>query len=312
MILAPVLLALVLLTIGGVVYTAVTAYVWSPALMTLSPDAQNAILAMRPAILALLIFSGTSAVLLLFTFIVDQIHSRALAQRREIDTNKTGFVRMAADTIRTPLTGLRWITELFLNEDLGSISPAQRQSVDNMQKAIQRMIGLVNELLNVMKLSGGIIHYHPKPYDVNTLIKDVIGDMKSIAEAKYQILAYGEMSKDADITLDPPLIRHVLATLATNAMHLAPVKETIVFHAEPKDQETSIGITYKGNAMELKSIDDAKSPGMVRMDMNDTDNLNMTISWEILAAGQGRFWVRENGPDDHTLFITLPRKGVEV
>lgn len=272
-----------------------------------TPEVQAMLLAIRGPALSLLIIACVFAVLLVFTYFLSFLHWRAVALREQLDHEKTSFVRMAADTIRTPLTGLRWLTELLLGDDLGSMTPEQKESVTNMDRAIQRLITLVNELLNVMRLSGGIIHYHPKPSDVNNVIKGTIEDVKNLAAGKYQTVGFGGLSRDSAMLMDEPLIRHLLTTLLTNAIRFAPVREPIVVHAEPKAGEMVIGITYKGEAVPFKSVGEAGEVGMVAQNEKVGDDpLNLTISWEILSAAKGRFWVRDEGPE-HTLFIALPQ-----
>lgn len=245
--------------------------------------------------------------LLTLTYALLEMHRFALIMRQQADTDRTSFVRMAADTLRTPLTGLRWTTELFLGEDLGTVNEAQRQSIDSMGRSIRRLIKLVNELLDVMKLSGGIIRYHPVSYDVNVLANAVIADVRELASTKLQTLAYGELSKDNMLELDPPLIRHLLSTLLINVVHLSAVRSTIVLHGEPDADHLSIGITYEGAVLDFKPVGN-DVPGVVPSAAVDAGSFDLTVCWEILQAAQGKFWVREvpEKPGAHTLFVTLP------
>lgn len=303
--------SILFLLLAGVVATVVNS-VW-PFLEiapTQSPEVVQLLTQIRGPIISLIIIAVVFAVLLSVTYTLSFLHWRAVALRERLDKEKTGFVRMAADTIRTPLTGLRWLTELLMGEDLGAMTPEQRESVGNMQRSIERLITLVNELLSIMRLSGGIINYQPKPSDVNIVIKGTIEDVKNLAAAKYQTVGFGGLSRDSAMMMDEPLIRHLLSTLITNAIHFAPVREAIVVHAEPKGGEMIIGITYKGEALPLKSIGaegNAAGLSMVAQDAMQAadDPLNMTISWEILGAAKGRFWIRDEGAE-HTLFVALP------
>ena len=303
---------LLFLLLAGVVATVVNS-VWP--FLQISPEQSPEVLALltqiRGPVISLIIIAITFAILLSVTYLLSFLHWRAVALRERLDKEKTGFVRMAADTIRTPLTGLRWLTELLMADDLGVMNPEQKESVGNMQRAIERLISLVNELLSIMQLSGGIIHYQPKPSDVNIVIKGTIEDVKNLAAAKYQTVGFGGLSRDSAMMMDEPLIRHLLSTLITNAMHFAAVREAIVVHAEPKEGEMIIGITYTGEALPLKSIGTEGNQGGLSMITQDAvqgadDPLNMTISWEILGAAKGRFWIRDEG-SEHTLFVALPK-----
>ncbi len=257
----------------------------------------------------LLLLLSTFFVLLVIAYTMLQYHAYLLESRGKYQEQKTSFVRMAADTIRTPLTGLRWITELMMGGDLGALSASQKDSLGNMNKAIERVIKLVNELLNIMRLSGGIIQYHPKDSDVNILIRNVIKDSEAIAAAKHQTLGFGGVSKDASIMLDEPLIRHLFSSLVANAVHQATIGDTIVIHAEPTDLETTIGITYHGEPLTMKTVNPDMTENIqdIIMRPGEDDSLSLAVSWEILSAARGRFWVRDE-PTEHTLFIALPRK----
>lgn len=259
-------------------------------------------------------------VLLFFLSLHHEFLYRQFVNVRRTEKDKTSFVRMAADTLRTPLTGLRWVTELLIGGDMGNLTDEQKQSIDHMNKAIGRVIGLVNELLDVMRMSGGIVQYHPVPTDVNRVVKDAITDFAAVAGAKHQVVGFGELSKDSVIDLDGPLIRHLLGSLMGNASHLAPVHSKIIVHAESTDTEMSIGITYTGEPIILKPVTSLETeggaagqiPGMVQENPESAESLNLTISWEILHAAHGRFWTRDTANPEYTLFVTIPRVFVET
>ncbi|MBI3619148.1 HAMP domain-containing histidine kinase [Candidatus Peregrinibacteria bacterium] len=275
-------------------------------LWTVSADAVS-IVEVRSLVVTVLLLIAILASLLVLVYVFLQRRSRVLEVQKIVESEKSSFVRMAADTIRTPLTGLRWLTELLLHEDLGNINPQQRESIDNMNVAIHRLISLVNELLNVMRLSGEIIHYRPQLCDVNDVLTQTIGDLQSIAAAKLVVLAYGKLSKDADVILDLPLVRHMLGTLLGNAIHVTPIGGKIVLHAEAKTGEMLIGVTYTGNAILFKPLDDGEGQSMIVVNSSEDSSLDFTISWEILQAAHGRFWVRDGGVE-HTLFVSFPRE----
>ena len=270
-------------------------------------SASRAIRLGAPSLLPLAVFIVILIVLVTATFAVQAVYFHIIAVRLKNEREKSVFMRMATDTIRTPVTGLRWLTELFLSGEFGAISNPQKESIMHMDTAIRRLINLLNELLQVMKMSGGLIHYHPSTADLTALLKRSAGDMGSMAAAKLQRIGFGQISTHTDIALDEPLIRHLLGTLLGAAVRLAKVETTIVLHAEPLEEEDiTIGITYTGDPMVLPVPDPAAQPSLPPLPLHVGD-LDLTVSWEILSAAQGRFWVKHKEPE-HTLFITLPRK----
>lgn len=236
-----------------------------------------------------------------------QFHAYWVRKQEKTAVHKSSFVRMASDTLRTPLTGLRWTTELMLSGEYGNITAKQKEGISNMDTAIGRVIGLVNELLEVMRLSGGIINYQPEPTSVPQMIRSAVGDMQSVAGTKYVKIGYGQISHEVLIMMDAPLIRHVLSTLLAGAIHLSKSESIVVVHAEPTETKIAIGITYKGEKIAFKNYDASeKSIQRSALPIN-LDNLDLAISWEILNAAAGEFWMVDKD-DEHTLFIGLPLK----
>lgn len=260
----------------------------------------------RELLLPTLSFTLVLIFLLTATLGYQELYFHVLSVRRRNDEEKATFVRMAADTIRTPLTGLRWLTELFLAGELGDISTTQKESIHNMETAIRRLINLVNELLSVMKMSGGIVQYHPRPSDVNALVRRAMEDMRAVAGAKRQQIVFGQISHEVAFLLDEPLIRHVLGALLGSAIKLAQLGGTIIMHVESTEERIAIGITYTGEGLAFKSMESPErlpEEGSLPANLGDVD---LTVSWEILSAARGRFWVRNRAPE-YTLFISLPR-----
>ena len=253
----------------------------------------------------LLLFTLLLILLLTIAFASLKTHAYWLRTQERVTVEKSSFVRMASDTLRTPLTGLRWTTELMLSGQFGNITAEQKESMTNMDEAIQRVIGLVNELLEVMRLSGGIINYNPEPTDVAALVRGSVRDMQSVAGTKRVKIGFGQISHDVLIMMDSPLIRHVLSTLVSGAIHLSDINNIIVLHAEPTDDQIAIGVTYKGEKIAFKNFDsNEKAIQKAALPINLGD-LDLTISWEILNAANGSFWTVSKGMD-HTLFIGIP------
>ncbi|MFA6038644.1 MAG: hypothetical protein WCV62_01885 [Candidatus Peribacteraceae bacterium] len=274
----------------------------SRALVELTPG-ENPLLPLTVFIIILI-------VLLTATFTVQAVYFHIIAVHLKNDREKSVFVRMATDTIRTPVTGLRWLTELFLSGEFGAISGAQKESIVNMDAAIRRLINLLDELLKVMRMSGGLVHYNPTAADLTALLKRSAGDMNAVASAKLQRIGFGQISTDVDIWLDEPLIRHLLAALLGAAVRLGDLNTTVVLHAEPLEKDDiTIGITYTGQPMLLKKDADAEARHAFPNLPPHVGDLDLTVSWEILSAAQGRFWTKHKDPE-HTLFISLPRKGM--
>ena len=79
---------------------------------------------------------------------------RDITREKQIDQTKTEFVSLASHQLRTPLSAIRWFTEI-LTTDAATLTPAQRDAIAEIDAANHRMITLVGALLNVSRLELG-------------------------------------------------------------------------------------------------------------------------------------------------------------
>ncbi|MCK5019026.1 MAG: HAMP domain-containing histidine kinase [Candidatus Peribacteraceae bacterium] len=267
---------------------------------------EEPLFSMASPLLPLFIFSTVSILLLIIAFAFLQTYAHGLRKTKKSTVKKSSFVRMAADTLRTPLTSLRWMTELMLSGEMGKLSKTQKESVMNMDSSFKRLIGLTNELLEVMRISGGVVQYNPVPTDILELIRDTKNDSESLAGTKGIRVGFGQVSHDTFIMLDAPLLRHVLSSLIVGAVHLANRGTTLVLHTEPHSDQVAIGITYTGEKIVTKDFEPCKNKES-NLDIvpSNFGELDLSISWEILESANANFWT-VNKKSEHTLFVGLP------
>jgi PAS domain S-box-containing protein len=148
---------------------------------------------------------------------------RDITKENEIDKAKTEFISLASHQLRTPLTAIGWYIEEILSEELGGLNTEQKDYVTQVKESTQRMIRLVNDLLNVSQLETGYLSLAPEPTDLVKLIQNVIDEETVIAKASNCQLNFVKQ-KVPQINTDPALIRQVLTNLLSNAVKYSAVK----------------------------------------------------------------------------------------
>src|SRR3989338_4600056 len=143
---------------------------------------------------------------------------RDITYEREIDKAKTEFVSLASHQLRTPLSTVNWYAEMLLAGDAGELNPNQKKYLDEVYRSNQRMVELVNALLDVSSLELGTFALDPQSVDVRELAQSVIDEQMPQINAKKIIFSF---SYAEDITLmqaDPKLLRMVFQNLLSNAI----------------------------------------------------------------------------------------------
>jgi signal transduction histidine kinase len=142
----------------------------------------------------------------------------ALRQAVELQSD---FVNFVTHQLRTPLTGIKWMLELVHKEK--DVSPSVLELVQDAEAASQRLILLVNELLDIARLEGGRFESGRSPIHLSTLTTSILQDLDPIVVANKHKVVFESAERSLDVVeADPQLLRQALMNLATNAFKYTP------------------------------------------------------------------------------------------
>ena len=143
---------------------------------------------------------------------------RDIMKEKEIDKAKTEFVSLASHQLRTPLSTVSWYSEMLLAGDAGEVTHDQKKYLEEIYHGNQRMVDLVNTLLDVSRIELGTLIIESKPTNIVKLAQSVIDEQRlQINEKKIKF----SPSFETDIPLmqsDPKLLRMVIQNLLSNAV----------------------------------------------------------------------------------------------
>lgn len=160
------------------------------------------------------------------------------SQIKRLERIKTEFVSVASHQLRTPLTAMNWYIEMMLSGDAGPLSEKQKDYLEEVYRGSNRMVGLVNDLLNISRLESGRLRIEPKPTDLTKLIKSIIKEVEPLTRAKNCDIFFDESPGVKVVPIDESLMRQVIHNLVTNALKYVDGKKRNCYH-EIKISETS-------------------------------------------------------------------------
>ncbi|HEX8833520.1 MAG TPA: ATP-binding protein, partial [Abditibacteriaceae bacterium] len=149
---------------------------------------------------------------------------RDLTREAELDAMKTDFISIVSHELRTPMTSIKGYVDLILDGDTGEINDLQRQFLTTVQRNTRRLVGLVNDMLDISRIESEKIEFDLRPLDLAPIIEHVV------ETAHPQIIA---KQLQIEVEIIPPLgaprvigdydrIIQVLTNLISNAIKYTP------------------------------------------------------------------------------------------
>ena len=140
---------------------------------------------------------------------------RDVSERARLERLKTEFVATASHELRSPLTSIKGFVEL-LSQSSG-LDARQQEFLDIVLMSTNRLVDLVNDLLDVARVEAGRIEIHRRPTDLGDVVRETTTLIAPRLEEKHQTLTVDLPAHLPRALVDPSRVRQVLTNLLTNA-----------------------------------------------------------------------------------------------
>lgn len=136
-----------------------------------------------------------------------------------LDAAKSEFIAIASHQLRAPLAVIREYARLFLDGTLGPASDLARQSMQKVLGASEQLLGIITDFFELSRIEGGRAAYASEHVAVDTLVADVMRELKPVARAKGIALSFADRSAHRRVTnADPARLREALSHIVDNAL----------------------------------------------------------------------------------------------
>ena len=148
---------------------------------------------------------------------------------RLLDDAKNNLVGTVSHELKTPLTGLRMAVYLLLEQNLGQLTSAQRELLETARDDTDRLLRILNDLLDLSRLEGGVTALNCTPERVDRLLATMTGEIRPLIESAGQRIAVNNAAGVGTVPVDRDRIRHVFINLLTNASKYSPAGSAITW-----------------------------------------------------------------------------------
>lgn len=166
-----------------------------------------------------------------------------LEKTRKLDQQKTEFLSIAAHQLRTPMSGIKWMVNMAVEGDFGKLPEEAGSQLRKGLENVERMIRLINSLLDVTQMETQKLHYDFQPNDIVALCKSIIDELQPIA--KHAVVDFFLNPPPAPLPLvvfDKEKMRLALRNLMDNAIKYTRPGGTVI--VQPRQYDAHHAVVY--------------------------------------------------------------------
>ncbi len=164
----------------------------------------------------------------------------------ELDATKDEFLSMASHQLRTPLTSIKGYISMVLEGDVGAITPAQRQLLEEAYTSSERMVHLIGDFLNVNRLQTGKFMIDAAQVDLSKVVRQEVDSIQQMAAGHDTVVQYKAPARFPLLYIDEGKIRQVVMNFIDNAIYYSPEGKVIKVTLSIEDGDAVLRVTDKG------------------------------------------------------------------
>jgi signal transduction histidine kinase len=247
-----------------------------------------------------------------FIFSIGNYIIKGFEQVALLNKMKSEFISVASHQLRTPLSAMKWEIELLLSKLKEGLTPKQLEMIDKMSRSNERMIRLVNDLLDVIRLEQGRFSLLKEDLNLVDLIKEVIDDMAYLTKANNVKIEFLPGSKALEIKGDKKRIKMVVENLISNAVKYSLNGGNVKILVEIKKDSHIVSIEDEGVGIPQKQQSHVfekffRSDNVIKYQTDGT-GLGLYIAKKIVEQSGGKIWFKSKENIGSIFCFSLPVK----
>jgi signal transduction histidine kinase/CheY-like chemotaxis protein/HAMP domain-containing protein len=229
---------------------------------------------------------------------------RDVTERAQLEKTKSDFVATASHELRSPLTSIKGFVELLSrSEDL----PArEREFVDVILQSTDRLVDLVNDLLDVARIEAGKMEVHPRLFDVGEVLREVATLMGPRLAEKEQRLDLHVPPGLPRALADPARVRQIVSNLVSNAHLYTDDGGRLSVSVRPDDGAVALAISDTGRGMSHEELEHVWDRFVRREDGAGGTGLGLSIVRSLVDVQGGSIDVDSELGRGTTFTVRLP------
>ena len=230
---------------------------------------------------------------------------------KALDAQKDEFISMAAHELRTPMTAIKGYVSMIIEGDTGDIPEKARGFLADANAINERLIRLVNNMLNVSRIEEGRMVYQEEEENLSSAVRTVFSQFRPEAERKGLELKLDVPASITDkVRVDPDRIQEVIGNLLSNAVKYTDKGSVVVRLVQPNAnmvrfevEDTGSGISKEEQEKLFRKFSRAEST----VGKTTGTGLGLYISKALVEKMGGEIGLVKSAPGEGSVFrFALP------
>ena len=153
----------------------------------------------------------------------------------KLERLKSEFISIVSHELRTPLTAIKNSLDILISGNCGELNEAGSKFLSMAQRNVQRLSGIINDLLDLSKIEAGKMDYHFANINIHSVIDYVKSSLSGLAKEKGLNLIAEETVDLPEIFADEHRLEQVLTNLVSNAIKFTPEGKNIIIRSHIAD-----------------------------------------------------------------------------
>jgi PAS domain S-box-containing protein len=235
---------------------------------------------------------------------------RNIQKDREVEEIKSDFISIVSHELRTPLSAVKGFLSMILSKDFGELNDKQFHFLNRVYQSNQRMVDLVEDLLDASHIESGKINLQPLPLAMEGVIQDVVSELASKGFEKQILLKVSRKQRLPLVLADESRLRQILINLIDNAIKYSfPKSEVLIDFKVQGDElvtivtDQGVGITPSQAERLFQKFGRIYNPMSIQA---GGSGLGLYIVKRLVESHGGRIWVVGREGRGSKFSFTLP------
>jgi two-component system sensor histidine kinase ResE len=237
-----------------------------------------------------------------------------ITEQKQLDKMRTEIVSVTSHQLRTPSTIIKGNLEMILGGDVGSINEEQEVLLKDTYLGNQRMIRLINDLMDAAKIDEGRFNLTLEPAQLEDVVGDVVKILEPFAKDRKVVIDYKYPSTPfPPVKINKQRVAQVVQNLIDNAVKYSTNEDKGRVEVGIMEGAKSLELVIKDNGIGIPAEEQSKmferfsrGSNTTKLDPGGGSGLGLYIAKAVVEQGGGRIWFESKENDGTTFHTTYP------